>query len=408
MGFTAEMVQNIIFSTSNDAILVLENLKNPVFFNNIQEPLRSSASAVMIELAFGVDDFKHRLHRESFDLAVIHPAAEDMGELPALIERITSNLDPRQFFPILILLHPEDFELYEPQIPLFFQLGIHGILRSNQAVDEQVNTIKKCLYTKGRHNLAAELQLQVQDQADCLQQILNEQKPDYKQLSGVYGISIHGFLHHAKNYAGDLFKVFTLSENELLVVLIDAQESADRAIATNFYVLGLLEAEVAQSAEGVRLDQILTHLNAIYTTSHQGKSLCMLSLYHINTQTKKVQFAGAGQANGWMLNSTTHSIAQLETHSSGPPMGVEADLVYATAEVQLGAGEELILMTNGVWDQKLKDSSILNLKGICQLLSSADYTTPEERIESIKKHLVDVLNGNDLKDDAGLMIIAAP
>lgn len=401
MSATKEETRRASERTQN--ILLLEKNGATGFYSKIAPALESEN--VTLTLAYGIDDFKHRFHREAFDLAIVQPNTEDELDLPSLLKTLKSNLDPRRFFPIILLLHPEDTEEYEPKIPQLIALGVTAVLRSSLTVVEQKSLLLSSLLCKSNHNYAAECAAKLNEHYEFLKQLLNQESPDYQRLSATTNVQLDGRLEHTEFYAGDLIQIFPAADHQLLIVLMNSQATSTQALCSNLSVSGMIEGLFVQHPE-TPLGAMLTALNTAYCRKLHDRDLSMVALYKWNTTSRNLEYASAGFPLGWVQSVSKENLAPLEAKTSGPPLGVDCDLQYRSTSITLAPKDQLILMTNGMWDQKLADSTVLNLEAVEGILRATVACSPDEKISAAFEHLYAKLGSKQLNDDAGMFILS--
>ena len=156
-----------------------------------------------------------------------------------------------------------------------------------------------------------------------------------KEIPAIPGLKIEAAYYPAQEVGGDFFQVIPVGSNKTLVVLGDVSGKGLPAAMTVSLIVGIVRtlAEFT-SAPGA----ILAGLNTRLVGRGSGFTTCLaLEIESDGSMT----FANAGQLAPYRNGAEIVSEAAL-------PLGILAEVVFPEVKVQLGAGDHLTLMTDGI------------------------------------------------------------
>jgi serine phosphatase RsbU (regulator of sigma subunit) len=164
---------------------------------------------------------------------------------------------------------------------------------------------------------------------------------------------------------GDLFDVFSYDGRLGAFLVADVSgKGIDAAVDTAFikYAIRALFSERSDPGD------VLTRFAAIY--SHNAESddtFVVLFLGVIDTETGVVRYASAGHEPAWVRTGGQVRILP----PTGPLIGVIPDTQYESHRFELGAGDEILISTDGLTESRDARGKLLEAEGVHAWFSEA-------------------------------------
>ena len=144
--------------------------------------------------------------------------------------------------------------------------------------------------------------------------------------------------------------------------------------------------------------------NAILQTARQSLLMtCLIAL--IDTETDTLTFANAGHNFPYILARGERLPRMLETEV-GFPLGFERDFAYPESRIPFGAGDSLIMYTDGVIECVDADGEELGYERFAELLAAALRSCSPEKLHASLLAGAASFSGNTLFDDDVTTLLA--
>jgi sigma-B regulation protein RsbU (phosphoserine phosphatase) len=121
----------------------------------------------------------------------------------------------------------------------------------------------------------------------------------------------------------------------------------------------------------------------------------------VNITRRTLTFTNAGHNPPLVVNADS-KCTRLD--AGGSVLGAFADLDYAQGEIQLNAGDRVLLFTDGLSEAADENKEQFGEQRLCELLREHRHRTPEELKEIIFDAVAEFCS-HSFCDDAALMII---
>jgi len=202
---------------------------------------------------------------------------------------------------------------------------------------------------------------------------------------------------------GDFIDYFKIDEDNLIVVLGDIMGKKWGAwyfaVAYAGYVRSAIRM-ILDSDHEISPAVILNKVNsAIYKDERISDVFITLSIVCINRETRKIQYAGAGDLPIIYKSDSTKSIK-----SNGILLGFKEIGNYENCEIELKQGESAYLITDGIPETRCTDGDFFGegrLKEIIASLSPSD-----DPLENIVADFTDATD-NIFEDDISIIALKA-
>ncbi|MEU6662990.1 SpoIIE family protein phosphatase [Streptomyces sp. NPDC046821] len=214
----------------------------------------------------------------------------------------------------------------------------------------------------------------------------------------------HRYLPARAGVGGDWFDIIPLPGARVALVVGDVVGHGLHAAATmgrlrtavhNFSALDLAPDELLS-----HLDELVTHLDSDQAADGEDEpavtgATCLYAVY--DPVTGRAEAATAGHL-GPALVAPDGTVTFPEVPIS-PPLGLGAGLPFETAELQLSAGSQLVLYTDGLVEDRDRDLDT-GLDLLRSALAGHPDRTPEETCQAV----LDALLPERPRDDVALLV----
>lgn len=192
--------------------------------------------------------------------------------------------------------------------------------------------------------------------------------------------------------AGDLFEVTALEDGRVGVFLGDV---AGKGVG----------AAVLMAAVQTQLRVALKHRTPLQAAVEElNRDVCMrapagefISLFVgiLDPVSRSMEFVDAG--HGYWLHRPGGGETRPVPHDGGLVLGVEADHVYATERIPLGAGDRIILFSDGLVEQHSPTGATFGMEGVFEHLKSTENVGDDVRV--LLERLQSFADSDELSDD---------
>ncbi|MDX1972837.1 MAG: PP2C family protein-serine/threonine phosphatase [Candidatus Sumerlaeia bacterium] len=399
MGYSVQPfpeVQHILWLESFDASPFREMLAHHM-----------AEQAVEIHQAYGVEDFRHRLHREKMDLAVIHLRAQGVDNVPALIESLQSGFDPRQFLPIVVLVHGEDEKELLEKVTRLSEAGVAGFLRTQTTLPEQALLLLQLLNCKRHYTESREVKWANAQIVQELDHLVKGRGTGFEAQPVVLGKAhLHCARIFAPIYQGDHLVLRSLGEGRWLFAVLDLHGKGMVAMRRAAVLEGIICGAITCGSVATA-GELLAQINQAWRDSCNANEpqLAKAILAVVDTEKGILQVASAGQPLGFLLNAERGVEALGSAELPGLPLGTEDALEYGTATVNLHEGDRAVFFTNGIWDQKLSGENMLSYNSFVNQVQELAPLKSAALLEKLFSFWRARMEGNVTTDDATVLIL---
>lgn len=214
--------------------------------------------------------------------------------------------------------------------------------------------------------------------------------------------SIHGLYLPCDAIGGDLYDLITFQDETLGLLMSDV---SGHGVPAAFVTAMLKSAFYKITHNHHRPDNVLFHLNnqlagVVKTGDYSTAIYC-----HLNEQTKTLEFAGAGHPYPLHYSAATQAITRLE--ENGTPLVWVPDMPYLQQTVHVGAGDKILIFTDGISELMNSDNEMLGEDRLQQLFLDVILSEAQgqECLECMLGHLSDFAQSHPLQDDMTMMLL---
>jgi PAS domain S-box-containing protein len=219
------------------------------------------------------------------------------------------------------------------------------------------------------------------------------------EIDGVEVQTLYSAAGELNEVGGDFYDVFDYDEDRTMLVIGDVCGKGPRAAG----VTALARHTLRAAAIGGRTPtEMLATLHRALLRQPPGADMCtvcLIVLTHVEHEVR-LTIALAGHPPP-LLISPRGDVAQVG--QSGTILGVVDPLNISESELTLGAGETLLLYTDGVTEAGRPDR-LLGEEGLLELCTAAPGLAPAEFLQHIERAALERAQGH-LRDDIALLAL---
>lgn len=218
-----------------------------------------------------------------------------------------------------------------------------------------------------------------------------------KKPPHVPGYEFFTYYESAQEVGGDLYDFIPLPGGRLAVLIGD--------VAGKGVYAALLMAKVSADARFALLTedgpaQAVYKLNEIMQEALVDRFVT-LGLCLVDPKAHQVTLVNAGHMPPLVYRKASGLLEEgMDRDLGGLPLGVNEGLPYEQATIKLGAGDTVVLFTDGVTEARDKQEAEFQMTGVQEALKAAGAMTPtamgERLVAAVKKHFLGCKQHDDL------------
>jgi sigma-B regulation protein RsbU (phosphoserine phosphatase) len=147
------------------------------------------------------------------------------------------------------------------------------------------------------------------------------------------------------------------------------------------------------ATEGKSPHQILRELNAHLCEDNDACMFVTIGCGLLDVASGRVQYASAGH-DAPLLRTADGDVRVLAV-DNGPAIGIDTSAEYSVTETVLGAGDTLLLFTDGVTEAPTSDGSEFGAERLTALLREADDGSPDALVQRVVSTVADTARAFD-------------
>lgn len=223
-------------------------------------------------------------------------------------------------------------------------------------------------------------------------------------MPAVEGFEIFGRTRYCDQTGGDYFDFIPMENGRLGIALGDVCGHGIGPALLMAMAKGILWAEAEVFSE--ELQGLFGALNR-HLVRNTGDDRFMTLFYgFLDPAGRSLSWISAAQGPVFHFMAATGQIEEFGT--TGIPLGIDEGAIYAPVrETVFGAGDVLILGTDGLWEARNPAGQMFGMDRLRQVLATHAGKTPAEMYETVMHRLGDFLGGAAPEDDVSLLIVKA-
>lgn len=211
---------------------------------------------------------------------------------------------------------------------------------------------------------------------------------------------IYAFIEPAKEVGGDLYDFFFVDDDHICFMIGDV---SGKGVPASLFMAVTKTLFKANTDEGVRPDEILSHLNNELAQDNESCMFVTIFCGILNTKTGEVLYANAGHNPPLLLRQGKD--AQFLDTSDSIAVGAMEGLSFKTEKFVLHPGECLFMYTDGVTEAANLEDELFSEKRLQGGLSALREKQIKDIVSSLMQEIEDFSQEAPQADDITMMII---
>lgn len=211
---------------------------------------------------------------------------------------------------------------------------------------------------------------------------------------------IFAVIEPAREVGGDLYDFFLLDDDHLCFVIGDVSGKGVPASLFMAVVKTLIKAKAGASAQP---DRILLDVNNELCKDNDSGMFATIFLCILTISTGVAVFSNGGHNIPYHIkaNGEIEALPKL----AGMALAVMEDAPFMRGTVRLGAGDSIVLYTDGVTEAMNPAGELLKEERLVQILREAGEKTAKETVRFILDETHGFAGGAEQSDDISLLVL---
>lgn len=251
--------------------------------------------------------------------------------------------------------------------------------------------------TSARFYVEAVQMRQMEEELLMAQQIQAGLLP--KVLPNNEHLQLAAYSEPSRTVGGDFYDYLPIEEHRCGLVIADASGKGMPAAMLISQLQAILKNE---AGNGQSLQQTMRNMNQHVKRYTSAKNFATLFYGVFDQRTGLIEFANAGH-NYPILVRQNGAVELLKT--TGPALGLHPDWNYATAKIKIGAGDALLLYTDGVNETMNRVEEQYGEERLQEVLIQNRAHSAEEILQALIEDLNAFHKSEALQDDRTIMVL---
>ena len=249
------------------------------------------------------------------------------------------------------------------------------------------------------HDAAVE-RAQVQRDLDLAREmqqgLLPKAFPNREQAPGV---EIFARLDPAKEVSGDLYDFFPIEAGKICVVVGDV---SGKGVAAGLFMAVTRTLIRATAMPGRRPLEILQRVNAQLCAENPANLFVTMILGIVETATGRIEYGQGGHNPAILIPTQGDPVYE---PSGGMPLGVFEDAKFGQRQIELKAGETLLVYTDGVTEAMNPERALFGEDRLKEAVRGQARLSPEQLTQRVVGEVAKFASGAEPSDDITLLAI---
>ncbi|MDP6354125.1 MAG: fused response regulator/phosphatase [Planctomycetota bacterium] len=221
-------------------------------------------------------------------------------------------------------------------------------------------------------------------------------------LPSVQGLELSLEYHTCDEVGGDFYDLAKVSEQSLMLTFGDAEGHGIGAsllmARAGAYVRAGIESGLSEPAE------MLNWANRLICADHGSSALLPVISLSINRSSSQLSYANAGHLPLLLVRAPGNEISMLE--STGPLLGIDADMKCEQAETAFETGDVIVCYTDGLTEATDEYEAEFGIDRLQAIVKKRSSESPNYLCREIHAAWANYTKG-DVNDDMTLVVIKA-
>ena len=213
------------------------------------------------------------------------------------------------------------------------------------------------------------------------------------------GVEIFARLDPAKEVSGDLYDFFSVEPGKMCFVVGDV---SGKGVAAGLFMAVTRTLIRATAVPGRQPLEILQRVNAQLCAENQANLFVTMILGILETATGRMEYGQGGHNPPLLIPAQGEPVYE---PSGGMPLGVFEDAKFGQRQLDLKAGETLLVYTDGVTEAMNPKRELFGEERFKQAVQGQAKLSPEELTQRVVGAVAKFAQGAEPSDDITLLAI---
>lgn len=216
----------------------------------------------------------------------------------------------------------------------------------------------------------------------------------------VPGLKVCSLYRPAQHVSGDYFDLLPMSDGSWLIAMADVTgHGVPSAMAA-----AILKALLLMASETIaKPHEVIQRINRRFVAILRPGLFVTTFVARWYPETRRLSYANAGHPPGLLFRAPSE-IEELS--SSGMPVGILEQITSETREVELSAGDRLVLFTDGLTEAWSSKGEMYGLPRLKDVIIQHGTAAVDELLNVIASDIESHRAGREVDDDLTLLVIA--
>jgi sigma-B regulation protein RsbU (phosphoserine phosphatase) len=221
-----------------------------------------------------------------------------------------------------------------------------------------------------------------------------------EELPQLEGYELYATNSASRGVSGDFYQVVVRPESNACVLLL--ADVSGKGMAASLLAAILEAASANPIARGRPLEELTTWLNGYLEQRTPPERFATAFLAELAVDSGRVRYANAGHNPALLLRADGEVETLVRT---GIPLGLMRDSTYTASEVDLQAGDRLVLYTDGITEAMNPDDEEYGMKRLIDVCIRASDQAVDALATTIDEDLRAFAAGETFADDRTLVLL---
>ncbi len=238
------------------------------------------------------------------------------------------------------------------------------------------------------------LQSEIAIAATIQRNLLPKEGPTFK------GVSFSAHFEPTTSIGGDYYDVFNLDKSRLAVAIGDV---SGHGLSTGLVMAMVKAAITTLVEEGADETSLFHRLNELVFRSTERRAFMTLAFTIFDLDRRTIRHTNAGHLYPYLLRSGAQAPISIESPSL--PLGVRANLMTQTVEVDLQEGDTIVYLSDGIVEAQDENGEPLGFEHLESLLTAHIDASPSDIRDRILEAVARHSGTRPADDDRTIMIV---
>jgi sigma-B regulation protein RsbU (phosphoserine phosphatase) len=212
--------------------------------------------------------------------------------------------------------------------------------------------------------------------------------------------SIHAALHPSREVGGDFYDFFFIDENRLCVCIGDV---SGKGVPAALFMAVARTLIKARAIDDISTASILTRVNDELSRDNKAYMFVTIWFAILDVRTGTLLYTNAGHNPPYIKQKNGDSKRMDNLH--GPVIGAQPGLAYKEDSTRLAPQDILLMYTDGVTEARNREKEFFTEDQLVALLSSREYESMEELVQSTVAEVKRFEDGAEQFDDITVLAV---